>query len=88
VDRAPAEIVRDRVRFTLQPMDGPTDPAAFARLLEHLDSDRLLLFSSDYPHWQFDADAALPQGLSPDLVKRILIDNPRETYPRLTECTA
>jgi predicted TIM-barrel fold metal-dependent hydrolase len=88
VDRTPGEIVRDRVRFTLQPMDAPTDPAAFARLLEHLESDRLLLFSSDYPHWQFDGDAALPQGLSPDLVQRILVDNPRETYPRLTECAA
>jgi hypothetical protein len=48
-------------------------------------SDELLLFSTDYPHWQFDGDAALPDGLSPGLARKILIDNPRATYPRLKE---
>ena len=51
----------------------------------HIGSDELLLFSTDYPHWQFDGMAALPEGLSPDLVRRILVQNPRETYTRLTE---
>jgi len=43
----------------------------------------MLLFSTDYPHWQFDGDAVLPDGLSGETVQRILIDNPLETYPRL-----
>ena len=85
VDRPPAEIVRGNVRLTLQPVDGPSDPAQFQRLLDHMESDELLLFSTDYPHWQFDGDRALPEGLSDDLVRKIMIDNPRETYPRLTE---
>jgi hypothetical protein len=88
VDREPGEIVRERVRFALQPMDAPTELDAFRRLMQHMDSDRLLLFSSDYPHWQFDGDAALPQGLSAAQTQRILIDNPRETYPRLMEHVA
>jgi len=45
----------------------------------------LLLFSTDYPHWQFDGDAVLPEGLSPALTRKIMFDNPRETYSRLTE---
>jgi uncharacterized protein len=45
----------------------------------------MLLFSTDYPHWQFDGDAALPEGLPRDLARKIMIDNPRETYSRLTE---
>jgi hypothetical protein len=48
-------------------------------------SDELLLFSTDYPHWQFDGDAVLPEGLSPELTRKIMFDNPRDTYPRLTE---
>jgi uncharacterized protein len=43
----------------------------------------LLLFSTDYPHWQFDGDEVLPQGLSPELVRKIMIDNPFATYGRL-----
>jgi predicted TIM-barrel fold metal-dependent hydrolase len=51
-------------------------------------SDQLLLFSSDYPHWQFDGDAVLPQGLPRDTIGKILMDNPRETYARLRDLPA
>jgi uncharacterized protein len=50
-----------------------------------MQSDELLLFSTDYPHWQFDGDAALPEGMSPELVKKIMIDNPFATYGRLKQ---
>jgi predicted TIM-barrel fold metal-dependent hydrolase len=84
VDRAPAEIVCDHVRFTLQPVDAPAgDPAALRRTLEHIGSDRLLLFSTDYPHWHFEGEDALPEGLGEDTIRRLLVDNPLETYPRL-----
>jgi predicted TIM-barrel fold metal-dependent hydrolase len=56
---------------------------AILRLIEHLESDELFLFSTDYPHWQFDGDAVLPEGMSPDLVRKIMIDNPHATYSRL-----
>ena len=45
----------------------------------------MLLFSTDYPHWQFDGDNVLPDGLPDETVRRMLIDNPLETYPRLRE---
>ena len=35
----PATIVRDRVRLTLQPFDGPPDPATITRFMEHMGSD-------------------------------------------------
>lgn len=86
IDRSPAEIVREHVRFTLQPIDAPrTEPEMLLRTLEHMGSDRLLLFSTDYPHWQFDGDDVLPDGLSGDTIRKILIDNPRDTYPRLRD---
>jgi predicted TIM-barrel fold metal-dependent hydrolase len=87
VDRSPAEIVRSNIRLTLQPVDAPPRASDFERLMEHMGSDALLLFSTDYPHWQFDGDAVLPDGLSPALKRKIMVDNPRETYPRLTETT-
>ena len=83
VDRSPIEIVRDSVRFSLQPIDAPPDPAILTRVLEHMGSDKLLLFSTDYPHWQFDGDQALPDGLPDDLICKILVDNALDTYPRL-----
>ena len=88
VDRAPMDIVRTNVRLSLQPVDGPPDPAALERLFEHMQSDELLLFSTDYPHWQFDGTDVLPAGMSPGLARRIMVDNPRATYARLTEKVA
>jgi len=85
VDRAPMEIVQSNIRFSLQPVDAPPDPAVLNRLFDHMQSDELILFSSDYPHWQFEGDAALPEGLSDDLVRKIMIDNPHATYGRLKQ---
>jgi hypothetical protein len=85
VKRSPAEIIRENVRLTVQPIDAPGDSNVFDRIIEMIDSDNMLLFSSDYPHWQFEGDAVLPPGLSPTLLQRIRVDNPLETYPRLKE---
>lgn len=84
VSDPPAGIVRDRVRLTLQPFDGPPDPASIGRFMEHMGSDELLLFSTDYPHWHFDDRDALPDGLPESLLRKILIDNPLKTYSRLS----
>jgi predicted TIM-barrel fold metal-dependent hydrolase len=85
VKQAPAEIVRAHVRLTLQPLDAPPTPAMLARLLAQVGSDRMLLFSTDYPHWHFDGTAALPEGLPEGVLARLLVENALETYPRLRE---
>ena len=77
------EIVRDHFRLTIQPFDAPDDPEAVERAIEHLRSDDILLYASDYPHWQFDGDAVMPAGISPALQRKIAIDNPLATYVRL-----
>ena len=83
VTRSPIEIIRDQVRLTLQPVDAPPTPQQFERFLNHMGSDELLLFSTDYPHWQFDGDEALPKGMPPALARKIQFDNPHKTYPHL-----
>ncbi len=86
IDRPPAEIIRDHVRLTLQPVDMPKfDPRMLSRTLEHIGTDRMLLFSTDYPHWQFDGEDVLPDGFPDDAVRKLLIDNALETYPRLRD---
>lgn len=85
VDRAPAELIRDHVRLTLQPTDSPPTGADMERVLEQIGRDDMLLFSSDYPHRQFDGTDPWPAGFSTALKRRVLVDNPRNAYPRLKE---
>jgi predicted TIM-barrel fold metal-dependent hydrolase len=84
IDREPAAIMRDHIRLTTQPFDAPPDAAGVADIIDMIDSDKMFLFASDYPHWQFDGDDAIPPHLPASLVSRMCADNPLETFPRLS----
>ena len=85
VNRSPSHFVRDHIRLTTQPFDAPDDPTIVNRIVDLMQSDEMLLFASDFPHWQFDGDDALPVGLSADMIRKITLDNPLAVYPRLRE---
>ena len=88
VDRSPADIVRDHVRLTITPFDAPEDADTIERIIDQLRSDDLLLYASDFPHWQFDGESAMPPGLPAGLQRKILVENPLATYPRLKEAVS
>jgi len=85
VDRPPTEIARDHFRLTLQPVDAPPTSGQLNQLMDHMGSDEMLLYSTDYPHWQFDGTDVIPEGLSKDLAIKIMELNPKNTYPRLND---
>ena len=85
VDRPPTEIVREHVRLTIQPTDGPPDPAELSRVLDQIGSEEMLLFSTDYPHWHFEGEDVLPAGFPAHLIEKLAVLNPLATYPRLNE---
>jgi len=85
VTRPPSEIIRDHVRFTAQPIDAADESEAITRLVDHIKSDRLFLFATDYPHWQYDGDAALPSAIPDPLSRKILSENALATHPRLSK---
>jgi len=84
IDREPAAIMRDHIRLTTQPFDSPPDAKGVADIIDMIDSDKMFLFASDYPHWQFDGDDAIPPHLPANIVSRMCADNPLETFPRLS----
>jgi predicted TIM-barrel fold metal-dependent hydrolase len=85
VKEPPADIVRRHVRMTTQPLFAPPDEETVRQMLEFIDCDDMFLFSTDYPHSQFDGDDPVPPGLPASLVQKIAVDNPLATYGRLRE---
>jgi predicted TIM-barrel fold metal-dependent hydrolase len=83
VKRAPAEIIRQHVRLTIQPFDEPEGGGRLERVVEQLGGEGMLLFSTDFPHWHFDGTDALPLPPMSPFAARILCENAIETYPRL-----
>ena len=81
LDRTPSEYLAANVWFTTQPIEEPADPT---QLLWAIDQGGLrdkLLFSTDYPHWDFDSPTqALPRVLGPELRQKILCGNAIDLY--------
>jgi predicted TIM-barrel fold metal-dependent hydrolase len=77
----PSEYIRERMRFSLQPLDAGPDPRHMLQVVEELGSDDLLMFSTDYPHWHFNSpDEAVIPGLPEALRRKILSENARALY--------
>ena len=51
--RAPSEYVREHFRFTTQPIEEPENARDLRNVIELVGVQRLM-FSTDYPHWDFD----------------------------------
>lgn len=79
--RPPSSYIRESVRLTTQPFEEPGNQKHLLQLIDMMGSDRMLMFSSDYPHWDFDSPTrALPGVVPADLRRRILTTNAEEFY--------
>lgn len=84
LQRKPSDYLRDHFWFTTQPIEEPPHPRWFGDLLtqfERCGMGNRLMFSSDYPHWDFDSpDEALPVTLPREAKRRILAGNASALY--------
>ena len=81
VRRPPSEYVREYVRLGIQPLDAPPAASQLLEVVDQLGGDRMLLYTSDYPHLHAaDPDSALLPHLTPSLQEMIRSENARALY--------
>jgi len=80
VKRLPSEYIADHVRFTTQPLPEPKRRHHLHVLCEIAQAERTLMFSSDYPHWDFDDPRHALTALPAEIRQRVSVDNAVETY--------
>lgn len=81
LQRPPSHYVREQVRFTTQPYDEPQKPSELAFLLEAMNAEETLIFSSDYPHWDTDEPRhILTHRLPPKYRERVAYQTAHETF--------
>jgi predicted TIM-barrel fold metal-dependent hydrolase len=81
LDRRPSEVAREHVRFTTQPLehtDGRDD--LLFEMLEAVGAPEILLFASDYPHWDFDEPSFMLRRLPEAWRTQVLHENAAALY--------
>jgi predicted TIM-barrel fold metal-dependent hydrolase len=79
--RLPSEYIHDHFWLTTQPLDEPDNEMDLAEAFEMVGVDRIM-FSTDYPHWDFDEPRFVVSKLklNEDKMQRIFGDNARDLY--------
>jgi Predicted metal-dependent hydrolase of the TIM-barrel fold len=73
--RLPSEYLADHVRLTTQPLEEPKKEEHLLQIFDMIDAENILMFASDYPHWDFDEPSVLPRKLSAAAKQKIYHDN-------------
>lgn len=80
VKKLPSEYVRENIRFGSQPMPDMPSKADLSKFLEWLRAEDVLVFASDYPHWDWDEPSGFLKGFDPALRSRIMYENATKLY--------
>jgi predicted TIM-barrel fold metal-dependent hydrolase len=79
VTKSPTEYVRERIRFTTQPLSEPANAQDLLSLIEMLGPETLM-FSSDYPHWDNDNPHRVLASWSEEIRNQICSTSPRKFW--------
>ena len=80
VKQNPTDYLVSNLRFTSQPFYETGKPEHIEAVLEMMHAERTLLFSSDYPHWDFDDPRRALKDLPEEIRDRVYFENAVETF--------
>jgi predicted TIM-barrel fold metal-dependent hydrolase len=81
VKRLPSEYLREHVRVTTQPLEMTEDRDDLIEGLEAAEGiEDILVFSSDYPHWDFDDPTFIGRRLPPSWGPKVFYENALSTF--------
>lgn len=78
--KLPSDYIRSHVFVTTQPIEEPEKPEHLLQIFEMIGAPNNILFSSDYPHWDFDNPKMALPSLPRDWKERIYWKNAAELY--------
>ncbi|MEM7533104.1 MAG: amidohydrolase family protein [Chloroflexota bacterium] len=80
VKKLPSEYLRSNIRFGSQPMPNTPTRADLEKYLEWMWADEVMVFASDYPHWDWDEPNMFLAGFDKDFRRRVMYENAKELY--------
>jgi predicted TIM-barrel fold metal-dependent hydrolase len=80
VNRLPSEIVCDHILLTTQPIEEPDDGKQLHQMLAMFPAERMLMFSTDYPHWDGDTPDFALRNLPEALRVSVMYETAQRLY--------
>ena len=80
VKKLPSEYLRDHIRFGTQPMPNIPTKEDTKTFLRWMWGDEVLVFASDYPHWDWDEPSTILVGMDEGLRQKVLFENAQKLY--------
>jgi predicted TIM-barrel fold metal-dependent hydrolase len=78
--RLPSEYIKQHIRLTTQPIEEPERPEQLVQLFEMCAADQIVMFSTDYPHWDFDNPKVVLNALPKTMRQNIMAGNASKLY--------
>lgn len=76
----PSEYIKDHIRVTTQPIEESEDPKDVVELYKMCGADNIAMYSSDYPHWDFDNPKIALAPFPKDMKEKMMARNAMELY--------
>jgi len=78
--KLPSDYIRQHIRVTTQPIEETEKPEHLLQIFEMINAPHMIMFSSDYPHWDFDNPKMSLPPLPKEMKERIFWKNAAELY--------
>ncbi|HIE94614.1 MAG TPA: amidohydrolase, partial [Acidobacteria bacterium] len=80
LDRLPSEVVAEHIYLTTQPIEEPENREHLRQILGMFPAASMLMFSTDFPHWDGDTPEFVARWLPRDLLTSVMSETARELY--------
>ncbi|EHR01066.1 amidohydrolase family protein [Bradyrhizobium sp. WSM471] len=80
VKKLPSQYIKEHIRFATQPMEEPEHPSQLKQIIDWIGGSQVLMFASDYPHWDWDDPARTLVDYPEDFRRRIFSENAIDTF--------
>ena len=85
VKQPPSRYILDHFYSTTYPLEAAPQPTFLHQVLDMIEAERTLLFSSSYPNWELGDPWDMIRDVPESLLERVMVENARAVYgPRLT----
>lgn len=80
LNKLPSEYIKEHIRLTTQPIEEPQNPEHLVQIFNMCGAEDIVMFSSDYPHWDFDNPQMVLSPFPKEMREKIKAKNAIELY--------